>query len=87
MRSELDVARQWPPDCSLQKIRRLERGRVDKKGRLICVDEKQLKKGRDVEKERLGSPECIEEEQLQRDHVADKVASDPPKYINEVRNL
>jgi hypothetical protein len=27
------------------------------------------------------------QEQLQRDHVADKVASDPPKYINGVRNL
>jgi hypothetical protein len=27
------------------------------------------------------------QEQLQRDQVADKVASDPPKYINGVRNL
>jgi hypothetical protein len=27
------------------------------------------------------------QEQLQRDHVPDKVASDPPKYINWVSNL
>jgi hypothetical protein len=61
MRSELDVARQRLPDCSFQKIRRLNRVRVDKKGPSIWDDEKQFRKGRDVEKERLGPPECIEE--------------------------